>query len=119
MSLKRGGTIQRLLVLLVALALHVCAATRVEAQAGQVGTVGLTPGWATFGQALPQGAATGGLQVGRLATQTDVKNRWPDGSIRFAIVTVKATTAGTTPDHCRGAFERHASLPCFRPRRSC
>jgi hypothetical protein len=96
MFLKTGGTLQRLLVLLAALALQVCVATRVEAQAGQVATVGLTPGWATFGQALPQGAASG-LQVGALATQTDVKNRWPDGSIRFAIVTVKATATGTFP----------------------
>jgi hypothetical protein len=46
-------------------------------------------------QALPPGAATGGLQVGSLTTQTDVKNTWPDGSIRFAIVTVNATTAGS------------------------
>ena len=32
MSVKKSGTVQRLLVLLVALALQVCAATRVEAQ---------------------------------------------------------------------------------------
>jgi hypothetical protein len=82
--------------LLVALALLVSAAT-LDAQTSQVASVGLTQGWATFGQALPQGAATGGLQVGSLTTQTDVKNTWPDGSIRFAIVTVKAATAGTFP----------------------
>ena len=87
---------RRVLVLLVALALPVCVAM-LDAQPPQVATVGLTPGWATFGQALPQGAATNGLQVGNLATQTDVKNTWPDGSIRFAIVTVNATTAGTFP----------------------
>ncbi|MDP3685470.1 MAG: hypothetical protein Q8R32_01415, partial [bacterium] len=46
--------------------------------------VGLTSGWATFGQALPQGAARDALQIGDLETQTDVKTRWPDGSIRFA-----------------------------------
>ena len=86
----------RLWPLLVALALPVCVAM-LDAQPPQVATVGLTPGWATFGQALPQGAATNGLQVGNLATQTDVKNTWPDGSIRFAIVTVNATTAGTFP----------------------
>src|SRR5690349_3918615 len=60
-----------------------------------VGSVTLTPGWATFGQALPQGAATGGLQVGSLPTQTDVKTTWPDGSIRFAVVTVNAPSAAT------------------------
>ena len=59
-----------------------------------IGTIGLTPGWTTFGQAVPQGAASDGLKVGTLNTQTDVKNRWPDGSIRFAIVTVHALTAG-------------------------
>src|SRR5262249_14389722 len=50
-------------------------------------TVELTPGWATFAQVLPQGFAYDGLQVGNLVTQTDVKNRWIDGSIRYAIVT--------------------------------
>jgi hypothetical protein len=65
--------------------------------AGQepVASVGLTAGWATFGQALPQGAATTDLQVGMLPTQTDVKSKWPDGSIRFAIVTTHAPAAGT------------------------
>src|SRR3954451_24240321 len=82
---------------LLALACCLCAPLAVEAQVARVATVDLTPGWATFGQALPQGAATGALQVGSLATQTDVKNTWPDGSIRFAIVTVKATTAGSLP----------------------
>src|SRR4029078_1706516 len=53
------------------------------------------PGWARFGQALPQGAAAGALKVGTLATQTDVKTTWPDGSIRFAVVTVKAPSSGT------------------------
>ncbi|MEO8678643.1 MAG: G8 domain-containing protein, partial [Vicinamibacterales bacterium] len=60
-------------------------------------SIGLTAGWATFGQAVPQGVATTGLAVGNLATQTDVKNRWPDGSIRFAIVTVLVPTNGTYP----------------------
>ncbi|HXD17292.1 MAG TPA: chitobiase/beta-hexosaminidase C-terminal domain-containing protein, partial [Vicinamibacterales bacterium] len=75
--------------------LFLCAAATLDAQTAPVATVGLTPGWATFGQALPQGAATGGLQVGSFPTQTDVKNTWPDGSVRFAIITVKATNAGT------------------------
>jgi PKD repeat protein len=48
--------------------------------------VGLSTGWATFGQALPQGVAQGALQIGDLVTQTDVKTTWPDGSIRYAIV---------------------------------
>ena len=93
----------RLWPLLVTLALPVCVAM-LDAQPPQVATVGLTPGWATFGQALPQGAATNGLQVGNLATQTDVKNTWPDGSIRFAIVTVNATTAGNFSCDACGAF---------------
>jgi hypothetical protein len=52
-------------------------------------------GWATFGIVLPEGQATDGLAVGALPTQTDVKNRWVDGSIRYAILTVKVTAAGT------------------------
>lgn len=59
-----------------------------------IATVHLTEGWATFGQAVPQGLAFEGLRVGTLATQTDVKNRWPDGSIRFAIVTAKGLAEG-------------------------
>jgi len=70
------------------------AARCVHAQT-PIGTIGLTAGWATFGQAVPQGAAPNGLQVGSLLTQTDVKTRWPDGSIRFAVVTVNALTAGS------------------------
>src|SRR5262245_13947595 len=61
-------------------ALHVTAAGT------PIATVGLTAGWATFGEAPPPGAATTGLQIGSLTTQTDIKNRWPDGSIKFAIV---------------------------------
>jgi all-beta uncharacterized protein/VCBS repeat protein len=61
---------------------------------GTIATVGLTAGWATFGEAVPQGQATTGLQVGTLPTQTDIKNRWPDGSIKFAIVTVNVPAAG-------------------------
>lgn len=52
-------------------------------------------GWATFGLALPQGAARSSVRVGTLATQTDVKTTWADGSIRFAIVTAKIDTAGS------------------------
>lgn len=68
---------------------------RLALTASPLANVGLTAGWATFGQALPQGAARTGLQVGTLSTQTDVKTRWPDGSIKFAIVTASVPTAGT------------------------
>ena len=63
--------------------------------------IGLTQGWITFGQAVPQGVIPNGsaIQVGTLATQTDVKNRWADGSIRFAILTVNVPTSGTYPLH--------------------
>jgi hypothetical protein len=44
---------------------------------------------------LPQGAARGGVKVGALATQTDVKTTWPDGSIRFAVVTARVGTSGS------------------------
>jgi len=52
-------------------------------------------GWATFGLALPQGAATDGVRVGAFPTQSDVKVRWPDGSIRFAVVTAFVDRAGS------------------------
>ena len=64
-------------------------------QSAPIATVALTPGWATFGEVVPQGAAADALQVGSLATQTDVKTRWPDGSIRFAVVTASVPAAGT------------------------
>ena len=73
----------------VMLVLAIATGSRLSGQTA-VATVHLTPGWATFGEAVPQGLSHNGLQVGSLPTQTDVKNRWPDGSIRFAIVTVKA-----------------------------
>ena len=57
-------------------------------------TYAYTPGWATFGFALPRGAATGAVQVGALPTQTDVKVRWPDGSIRFAVVSANIPAGG-------------------------
>jgi hypothetical protein len=63
----------------------------------KLAAVTLTPGWATFGQVLPRGAAKGGLQVGKLRTQTDVKTRWADGSIRFAVLTCKVEKAGQYP----------------------
>jgi len=56
-------------------------------------TYTLSAGWATFGLALPQGAARA-VQVGSLPTQTDVKVRWPDDSIRFAVVSANAGPKG-------------------------
>ncbi len=63
-------------------------------QSPPIATVALTTGWATFGEVVPQGLAPSGLQIGSLPTQTDVKTRWPDGSIRFAVVTAAISTAG-------------------------
>jgi hypothetical protein len=77
-----------------ALAVLLFAATALYAQT-PIASVGLSAGWATFGQASPQGAATTALRVGTLTTQTDVKSRWPDGSIKFALVTVNVASAGT------------------------
>lgn len=57
-------------------------------------TYTLGPGWATFGLALPPNAAAVAVQVGTLPTQTDVKVRWPNGSIRFAVVTAKVESKG-------------------------
>src|SRR5262249_61371922 len=51
----------------------------------------------TVGEALPEGQAAGALQIGALPTQTDVKNRWPDGSIKFAIVSANVPSAGNYP----------------------
>jgi methionine-rich copper-binding protein CopC len=59
-----------------------------------IASVGLTKGWATFGEVLPDGFATSGLQVGNLTTQTDIKDTWSDGSIRYAIVTVNVPANG-------------------------
>jgi hypothetical protein len=83
-------------ILLIALALIAGARTQLAAQtSGTIATVGLTAGWATFGEAVPQGQATSALQIGSLPTQTDVKNRWPDGSIKFAIVSANVPSAGS------------------------
>src|SRR5262245_24720887 len=86
----------RVRILVTTLALVIAGAhTRPTAQTGAIATVGLTAGWATFGEAIPQGQATGALQIGSLPTQTDVKNRWPDGSIKFAIVSANVPSAGS------------------------
>jgi hypothetical protein len=60
-----------------------------------IAEVSLTAGWATFGVSAPQQAATHGLAIGALPTQTDVKTRWPDGSIRFAVVTALVPSSGS------------------------
>lgn len=82
----------------------------------RVASVGLTKGWATFGQVVPQGVATSGLQVGGMQTQTDVSNRWPDGSIRFAVVTVNVESSGvylvTADSASSGSF--HPTMPNAR-----
>src|SRR4029079_3401377 len=64
-----------------------------------IGTVHLTRGWATFGQVLPQCRAPDALSVrpatgDPLPTQTDVKVRWDDLSVRFAVVTVNVPADG-------------------------
>lgn len=64
---------------------------------GILANVGLSSGWATFGQVLPEGVAFAGLQVGNLVTQTDVKTLWPDGSIRFAVISALVPAAGVYP----------------------
>lgn len=54
----------------------------------------LAKGWHTFGLPLPHGVAPEGVQVGSLLTQLNRKCRWPDGSLKHGIVTVKAPNDG-------------------------
>src|SRR5216684_8310525 len=83
-------------VIRVAFAILILVALSVgSADAAPLGSYQLGAGSATFGFVVPEGAATAGLQVGLLATQTDVKNRWPDGSIKFAVVSARIPAAGT------------------------
>lgn len=49
-------------------------------------------GWWTGGLAIPQTAAAAAVQVGTLETQVDVRNRWDDGSVKFAQITCKPTS---------------------------
>ena len=92
---------------LTTLAVLLAGASAIHAQT-TVGTVVLTAGWATFGQAVPQGVAPTALKIGSLTTQTDVKSRWPDNSIKFAIVTAQVPTSGsyaiTSSSAAAGAF---------------
>lgn len=69
-----------------------------------------TTGWSTFGLTLDEGIATGGVQVGAFTTQTDVKVTHADGSIKFAVVTVDITAAGTY-----GIKDSTASVGTFTP----
>src|SRR5262249_12270352 len=79
-------------------ALVACAHARLDAQTTPtIATVGLTPGWATFGEAVPPGQATSGLPRGALRTQTDDKTRGPDGSIKFGTLTANVPDPGN--DH--------------------
>jgi hypothetical protein len=82
-------------VALLACSATACAASEDGGKA--LAEVRLTAGWATFGQVLPRGAAKGALRLGDLETQTDVKTRWPDGSVRFAVLTAKVSRAGLYP----------------------
>jgi len=95
-------------------ALRVVLAMAIAGMAGAAGaaetlaTYRLEPGWATFGLALPQSAAANAVQIGTLETQTDVKVRWPNGSIRFAVVSAlvprSAAYAVTSASQGSGAF---------------
>src|SRR4029079_5757542 len=78
-----------------ALVLLLAAGSVGRGQSAPIATVALTQGCATFGEVVAQGAGVDALQVGSLATQTDVKTRGPDGSIRFAVVTASVPAAGT------------------------
>ena len=99
-------------LMLVALSSFVMSAIA-GADAATLATVGLTPGWATFGQMLPQGAAVEALQIGSLQTQTDVKTRWSDGSIRFAVLSVKVEKAGSYPIHAVAPLKEQGKLVPF------
>jgi len=91
-SRRRGGLLRA-----VAVAVMAAGAAGVQASAPIATYRFESAGWATFGLALPAGAASAGVTVGELGTQTDVKRRWADGSIRFAIVTAKIENPGALP----------------------
>src|SRR4029078_11874055 len=88
--LKRFQICIRVLALAAALG---CGTPVVHA-AEPVARMTCTRGWATFGLAVPARAARDGLQVGTYPTQTDVKVRWPDGSLRFAIAHARLARSG-------------------------
>jgi hypothetical protein len=64
---------------------------------GHAPTYYLGKGWSTFGIALPRGLCRAQLSVGDSPTQTDVKTRWPDGTIRFAVVSTVCSREGLFP----------------------
>jgi hypothetical protein len=94
---ERSNMLKKCGGFLGALAILALGAPVLHAQTAPLATVGLTSGWATFGQALPRGVAATALKVGALPTQTDVKSRWPDGSIKFAVVTANVPAPGSFP----------------------
>jgi hypothetical protein len=67
-------------------------------------------GWATFGLAVPKGGAPQYLKIGALTTQTDVKTRWNDGSIRYAIVSANIPSSGKYAIHADSAGPGGAAL---------
>lgn len=77
MSTSRSDYVWRRAPFAVALlfCLALSGSRSLEAQSA-LATLNLTAGWATFGVPLAQGAATD-LRVGQLATQVDVKTRYP------------------------------------------
>ncbi|HMF97781.1 MAG TPA: hypothetical protein VKE96_25955 [Vicinamibacterales bacterium] len=95
MTLLRAAVIVRVLCVSAVLITFGGAGTAAAADK-PLATYTAGPGWATFGLALPQGAAPTAVQLGRLPTQTDVKVRWPDDSIRFAVVSANLGAKGGT-----------------------
>ena len=72
---KYSTTLVRLISAVMALLGLATLSPDGSAQTSSIASPGLTPGWATFGLAVPQGSAATGLQVGNLPTQANVKNR--------------------------------------------
>ena len=68
-KLPSGVFVHALLVILLG------AGTIGRAQPAPIATVALTQGWATFGEAVPQGPPSTRCRSGSLPTQTDVKTQ--------------------------------------------
>ena len=83
-----------------------------------VATVGLTPGWATFGQAVPQGVATTACRSARSPRRPTSRTAGPTDRSASPIVTVNVPTAGNYSDHARGALPSGTSSRRCRPRPS-
>src|SRR4051812_49430388 len=94
---RRAWSTGRWLPLALAAASFFVSTPAAHADPPPIANIGLTAGWITFGQAIPQGLAPvgRGLKIGALETQTDVKTTWPDGSIRFAVLTANVPAAGS------------------------